>query len=209
MGRAATDTREKLIETAGELIWLNSYGSVSVDDICKKAGVNKGSFYHYFKSKTALALAVMDEHSRRWKPALDEAFSPALLPLQRLEAMADLAYLKQQDIYESYGRVCGCPFATMGTEMAGQDDLIAAKVEEIFTMHTRYVESALRDLVAEGVLPAGSDIQAKARSVGAYVMGQMMMARIQNSLTPLQGDLKTGILNIIGIQTEDAVKKTG
>ena len=50
-----TDARERLIEAVIELIWTGSYGSTSVDHICERAGVKKGSFYHFFESKTALA----------------------------------------------------------------------------------------------------------------------------------------------------------
>jgi TetR/AcrR family transcriptional repressor of nem operon len=44
------------------MIWESSYGSVSVDDICTKAGVNKGSFYYAFKSKSDLAVAAFERH---------------------------------------------------------------------------------------------------------------------------------------------------
>lgn len=44
MGRSPTKTKTRLLETANELIWKSSYGSVSVDDICTASGVNKGSF---------------------------------------------------------------------------------------------------------------------------------------------------------------------
>jgi Bacterial regulatory proteins, tetR family len=50
-----TDKRQALIDAAFELIWTNSYGAVSVDDICRAAGARKGSFYHFFRSKVDLA----------------------------------------------------------------------------------------------------------------------------------------------------------
>jgi len=37
------DTKEKLLQVAFDLIWNQSYGSVSVDHICERAHVNKGS----------------------------------------------------------------------------------------------------------------------------------------------------------------------
>ena len=46
-----SESKRKLLEAAIDLIWKSSYGAVSVDDICAKAGVNKGSFYYAFKSK--------------------------------------------------------------------------------------------------------------------------------------------------------------
>jgi TetR/AcrR family transcriptional repressor of nem operon len=51
MGRTS-DAKERLIEAMIELIWTGSYGSTSVDQICERAGVKKGSFYHFFESKT-------------------------------------------------------------------------------------------------------------------------------------------------------------
>ncbi len=57
-----SETKRKILETAMELIWQSSYGSVSVDDICAKAGVNKGSFYYAFKSKAELAVAAYERH---------------------------------------------------------------------------------------------------------------------------------------------------
>ncbi|MCW2286501.1 AcrR family transcriptional regulator, partial [Rhodoblastus acidophilus] len=60
MGGQIPETKRRLIAAALELIWRSSYGSVSVDDICKAADVRKGSFYHFFPSKADLAVAAMD-----------------------------------------------------------------------------------------------------------------------------------------------------
>src|SRR5271170_7885350 len=50
------ETKDKLLQVGFDLIWDSSYGSVSVDDICKRAGINKGSFYHFFPSKADLVV---------------------------------------------------------------------------------------------------------------------------------------------------------
>jgi len=36
------------------------YGVVTIDDICQRAGVKKGSFYYFFESKSALAVAALE-----------------------------------------------------------------------------------------------------------------------------------------------------
>ena len=48
-------TRQKIAQTAIDLIRKNGYSKVNVSDICKRAGVSVGSFYHYFSSKSVLA----------------------------------------------------------------------------------------------------------------------------------------------------------
>src|SRR5258707_1269333 len=116
MSKAIPDTKQKLIDTALELIWRSSYGSVSVDDICKSADVKKGSFYHFFPSKVDLAIAAMEEAYKTIKPAYDTIFSSATLPLTRFENLADFIYESQQQAAIKYGRVCGCPCASLGSE---------------------------------------------------------------------------------------------
>ena len=82
MGRTS-DARERLMEAVIELIWAGSYGSTSVDHICERAGVKKGSFYHFFESKTDLALAGLEHGWTEHKRELDQIYSPVVPPLER------------------------------------------------------------------------------------------------------------------------------
>jgi len=50
MGRVS-DAKQRLMDAVLDLIWSGSYGSTTIDDICEKAGVKKGSFYYFFDSK--------------------------------------------------------------------------------------------------------------------------------------------------------------
>ncbi|WP_329232656.1 TetR/AcrR family transcriptional regulator [Streptomyces canus] len=61
MGRTS-DARQKILGAARSLIEGRGYSALGVAEICKAAGVPKGSFYYFFESKEALALAVVDEH---------------------------------------------------------------------------------------------------------------------------------------------------
>jgi TetR/AcrR family transcriptional repressor of nem operon len=188
-----------LIDTALELIWTNSYGSVSVDDICKAADVKKGSFYHFFPSKVDLAVAAMDETSKMARANLDAIFSASVPPLERFERYADFTCEMQADIAKKYKMVCGCPLAAIGSEMACQEDPIRKKFDDLSASKVRYFESAVRDLVAEKQLPADTDVKAKAHEIYAYMLGQLILARIQNDLGPLKRDLKNGIIKLLGV----------
>ena len=54
------DARTRLLDAALRVIRSKGYPATTVDDLCTEAGVTKGSFFHYFKSKDALALAAID-----------------------------------------------------------------------------------------------------------------------------------------------------
>ena len=55
---AAQNTKRKLITAALELIKENGFDIINVEDITRKAGVAKGTFYTYFKRKEDIVLDI-------------------------------------------------------------------------------------------------------------------------------------------------------
>jgi TetR/AcrR family transcriptional repressor of nem operon len=174
-------TREQLIEAAIELVWLQSYGAVTVDALCERAGVNKGSFYHFFPSKDDLVIAALEAHWQGRRPVLDELFSPSRPPLERLTAYFEHVYRRQRDLKAKHGRVLGCLHASIGTECAQQSPAIEAKVQEILTTYLRYYESALREAKATGAVKIKDPVEA-ARALFALMEGVLGQARIRNDV---------------------------
>ncbi len=70
------DSRTRLLEAMLGAIWERSYGAASVDAICERADVRKGSFYHFFKSKAALAMAAMEHLWERHSQPASTRFFP-------------------------------------------------------------------------------------------------------------------------------------
>jgi len=66
-------SRELLLEAATELIRTNGYTSTTVDDLCERAGVSKGTFFHNFSSKEELAIAA----ANRWSEMTSAFFRTA------------------------------------------------------------------------------------------------------------------------------------
>lgn len=52
----AMETRRKIFNTAAQLISEKGFDHVTVEEICKKSGVAKGLFYHYFNSKADIVI---------------------------------------------------------------------------------------------------------------------------------------------------------
>jgi len=205
MGRSPTNTKSKLLETAKELIWQSSYGSVSVDDICNASGIKKGSFYYYFPSKAELAVAVMKESYENYETELMEVFAADASPIVRFENLATLIYSKQKEALDKYGRVCGCPFASLGSEMAGSDSIIQQEADDIFKRKELIVQDTLVEMVRLDLLPADTDISAKVAQITVTILGQLMMARIQNNINNLERDLKLALFQTLGLETHISV----
>lgn len=202
MGRTS-DAKEKLLEVAFQLIWDNSYGGVSVDQICERAKVNKGSFYYYFGSKADLAIAAYDEHWKKNQPVMDCLFSAQTPPLDRLRKWCNHVYESQRAKSQAHGCVCGCPYSSIGVEVATQDNKIRAKVDELIGRGTRYIEAAVADAQREGLAGEGEAKQL-ARQVYSYMLGSVLRAKIGNDAEVLR-DLWPTVAAILRVKQPEVV----
>src|SRR6185436_14057996 len=126
-----TDTRDRLLDAALQLVWREGVGSASVDDICEKAGVRKGSFYHFFKSKAELIVAALDNHWEEAREGFDRIFSPSVPPVERLRGFFDILVRRQAQKAQQAGRVLGCPYASAGVSASSDEQVIREHVEKI------------------------------------------------------------------------------
>jgi TetR/AcrR family transcriptional regulator, transcriptional repressor for nem operon len=87
--RSRGGARGKLRDAAIELIRKKGYAATSVDELCARAGVTKGAFFHHFPTKDSLAV----DAANRWSELSAEVFAAA--PYQRLNDPLDriLGYL--------------------------------------------------------------------------------------------------------------------
>jgi TetR/AcrR family transcriptional repressor of nem operon len=195
MGRTS-NAKERLLQVAFDLIWEQSYGAVSVDDICVRAKVKKGSFYYFFPSKSDLAVAAYEEHWQQKRPSYDQTFSPQVPPLERIENFCQHIYEGQKEKKEKTGRVLGCPFASVGCELSTQDEKIRQKAQEMFDRFCLYFETTLRDAQREGLIEK-CDFVAKSQAIYSFTMGMLLQAKVKNDPETLR-DLAPTIMQMIG-----------
>ena len=69
MQQRSEETRARILEAAVKQFAINGYNTTSVDSICEQAGVSKGAFYHHFKTKQDVFLALLDG----WLQSFDQA----------------------------------------------------------------------------------------------------------------------------------------
>jgi len=176
---------------------------VNVGNICERAGVNKGSFYHFFESKADLAVEAYQEHWREKRPAMDRIFSSQVPPLERLQNWCRYMYEGQKEKAEKYGHVCGCPYASVGAEIATSDEKIRIKSEELMDCIRKYLEGAIADAVRLGVVTVTDPAQA-AKRVHCVCVGMLVEAKVQNNLDILK-EIEPTIMSILGAKATVAV----
>jgi TetR/AcrR family transcriptional repressor of nem operon len=201
MGRVS-DAKVRLMDAVLELIWTGSYGSTTIDQICEKAGVKKGSFYYFFESKAELAVVALETSWESKQAELDGMFSPMVQPLDRIRKFCEFSYKYQKEIKQKYGRALGCPQFALGAEVSTQEGPLQKKIQEVLDKKKRYLESAIRDAHAAGLIEA-PDSAAKARMILAYYEGLLTQVRIQNDPEVMR-DAVTGIFAMLGVKEKEA-----
>lgn len=122
-------TKDKILAHAAQIVRKKGFNNTGIQEILQSAGVPKGSFYFYFKSKDDLGLALIDYYAQYLAAMSGPALkSPETPPLQRLERFFEgFRLLCQQEEWRS-----GCPIGNLTQEMGILSEEFQAKLREVF-----------------------------------------------------------------------------
>lgn len=129
-------TKEKLLQVTFNEIYENGYYATSVDKILKKANMNKGSMYHFFKSKKELVLAVIDAHVYGY---IDKKYS-VMLDTNDNYVESIFSVLKNT---ASYNFIYGCRVDSLVQELSHQDVDFKIALEKVYFRFEEILELAL------------------------------------------------------------------
>lgn len=176
------DTRMEIIRIGTDLISRQGFNATGIDQILKEAGVPKGSFYHYFKSKEDFGMAVLDVFAGKYSAMLDSyLLDEELPPLSRLrrylergiEAMEKTAFSK------------GCLAGNLGQEMADQHEGFRQRLEEIFASWQQKFGACIAEAQASGELHPGQSPEVIAEFLLSGWEGAILRAKVTKSPKPL------------------------
>ncbi|MEU8244269.1 TetR/AcrR family transcriptional regulator [Actinoplanes missouriensis] len=206
MGRTST-ARDRLRDSACELLHTRGYAAVGVAEICARADVRKGSFYHFFESKQALTIEVIDTHWQAqrtaWRERLGEP-GPAAGRLQRL-----IAWLveTQREAQQTTGRIDGCLLGNLAIELSNQEAAVQERLTAAFDEQAELVHATLTDGARDGSVAAEYADRATARAVVAQIEGAVLLAKLAGDVRPLD-DLWPHVRRLVTV-TPAADQTTG
>lgn len=121
--KKAAATRLNILQRAFELIYVKGYQTTSIDEILATTQVTKGAFYHHFKSKDEMGIAIINE---LMKPSFRNAFIAPLQqegdPLHHIYTMMHSILMENEFLKVEYG----CPASNFTQEMAWNKDFSKA-----------------------------------------------------------------------------------
>jgi TetR/AcrR family transcriptional repressor of nem operon len=178
------DSAERLLDAASELMYQRGYEAVSVQDVCERADVRKGSFYYWFPSKAALAVAMLDAdwrgtRARLFEPAFDPGLGSSGAPLERFDRFAGLLLAHNRRVRDREGAMLGCGFGNFAAELSARDAVVRAKLADVFADMRAYFERAIGDAVQAGDIPP-TNISQASLAVLAHMEGLVLVAKAAN-----------------------------
>jgi AcrR family transcriptional regulator len=178
---SAPTTRERILEAARYLFWEKGYAATGMAEIFERAGINSGSFYHFFESKEALLLAVLDTYLDGLEPAvLRPAFTGRPDPIGRIFAIL----AGYRDRLKSTGCRYGCPLGRLALEIEAENLPAHARINANFSAWKHAIRGCLRDAAAAHRLPSNLNLDAVASLVLSIMEGGVMQARSARRIDP-------------------------
>lgn len=167
------DARTRLLDAAIRIVRERGYAATTVDDLCQAAGVTKGSFFHHFASKEALAAAAAGHWSATTAAMFAAApYHAAPTPRARVLAYIDFrAALLGEDLAD-----CTCLLGTLAQETWDSHPAVRVACGAGIAAHAATLEA---DIAA--CRPAGADWTAESLALftqtvlqGAFVLAKAM-----------------------------------
>lgn len=177
-----TDTRNALVWCGTELLTERGFQITGIDEVLKRVGVPKGSFYHYFKSKDHFGHAVIDNYEAYYAKKMDRIFGDSSQsPLQRLVNFT--ANAKNGMVKFDFKR--GCLIGNLGQELAALDTQFRERLEGVLVSWEKRVAECLSESIDIGELAPGQDPQALSRFFWVGWEGAILRSKLMRSLEPI------------------------
>jgi TetR/AcrR family transcriptional repressor of nem operon len=176
------ETRSKLIDVGTEILSEKGFDTTTIDEVLKRTGVPKGSFYYYFGSKEDFGLAVIDNYAFLYEQKLTRLLrDPNLRPLQRVrnyiaEAARGL---------ETYEFRRGCLIGNMGQELGGLDGVFRQRILDVLNSWSGFLADCLRQGQDAGEIRADMNVRQIASFFWFSWEGAILKAKLERSTQPL------------------------
>lgn len=174
--------REALLSVGQDLFINSSFNSVGLNDILKKSGIPKGSFYHYFDSKEDFGLQVIEHYHRQNSEQLSCLLADnTAAPYEQLKKF----YQNTIDHFEEIGFCQGCLMANLSQELADVNENLRLKISELSNSIVEQVASAVAEIGPSELNLGHLDSQEAAQVLMNSWQGAIMKMKLEKSKNSL------------------------
>jgi TetR/AcrR family transcriptional repressor of nem operon len=194
----ANESKERFLAGAKELFLARGYSGTTVDAICEKAGLTKGSFYHFFDSKEELALAVLDWSLRRGGQILASGEHSRIAdPLERAFAFLEDLEKFSPELWSS-----GCLLGSFALELADTNPRMQQAVAQMFQAVTDDFAGKIQPIAAlctEKPAPTAAEL---ADTLLGTLEGSIVLAKAHRDPTRIPKAIRGFRLSLAGVASQ-------
>lgn len=177
------ETREALCNAGVAVLTEKGFSSTGIDEILKKVGVPKGSFYHFFGSKEAFGAELISRYDGYFTRKLDLfLLDKDKTPLARIDAFCKDA----ERGMKRFGFRRGCLVGNLGQEMGSLPEAFRAQLVEVLRNWQCRLEACLEEAKLVGEIPAASDCVQWSIFFWIGWEGAVLRAKLERRAAPLQ-----------------------
>jgi len=176
------DTRKTLLDTGLAILTEKGYSYTGIDEILRRAGVPKGSFYHYFDSKEAFGRSLIEAYGHYFACKLERSFQDdTRTPLQRLDAFVEDAKAGMK----KFGYRRGCLIGNLGQEMSALPEGFRELLQDVFRDWENRLSALLDEARQAGEIPPHIQCDQIAHFFWIGWEGAVLRAKLDQSQQPL------------------------
>jgi TetR/AcrR family transcriptional repressor of nem operon len=191
MARSAVNTRSRILQTARTLYSAHGCDTTTLEDIITAAGITKGAFYHYFKSKESLCEAVMDQVIEDYQQ-LAATLNNDAEPIDQLrEMITKLARLNAS------GEWVNCRLVLrLSADCHQSHPQVQRRLRDFWHWETSFFEELITRCIAAGQLNSRLDAKTQTHLLLAVMAGAISLNRMEPS-EPLLSVLCESVIDLL------------
>lgn len=148
------DVRQRLLAAGGQLIHKNGFNGCGVQEITAAAGIPKGSFYNYFRTKEEFAVAVLEQY---WL-SIDDGYSAILQDARRAPLDRVRRYFKELSAEKEKNRFAlGCLIGNLSHELPNISEAGRSTLSGLFRRWELLLATCLKEAQADKSLAPARD----------------------------------------------------
>jgi AcrR family transcriptional regulator len=156
--------RRQIVDTANRLFYQRGYNQTSFSDIAEAAGIPRGNFYYYFKTKDDILGAVIDGRIERIRAMLADWTAAEPDPRMRLKRFVGMLKASEKDLVRY-----GCPMGSLSIELGKAQPALKAKAKKMFDLFRDWLSAQLAAIGHEHAAEEAMRILGRMQGVAVMV----------------------------------------
>ena len=187
MKKSNLDMRQHIIDVAKTLMTHKGYTAVGLMEVLTTAGVPKGSFYHYFRSKEEFGQALLEEYFQEYIGRVDIVMAAQGTGAERL--IGYLSYWAKTQAFDHPEEKC--LVVKLGAEVCDLSDNMRSVLEEGTALIIQRITRCVEQGMADGSITSTQNAETLAESLYQLWLGASLLVKVRNTTAAFETALNT------------------